>query len=125
MSDTLEMLDAFSTAWSDGDLEKVMSFFADDAVYLGSFGDDLDGTPFVGKAAIREGVAQYMAAFPGGRYERTAAVVDGDGAAVAWTFTWPTPDGSSSVRGCDFFEVANGRIRRKDAFRKERRTWTR
>jgi hypothetical protein len=124
MSDTLELLDAFSAAWSDGDLDAVMSFFADDAVYLGSFGDELDGTPFVGKAAIREGVAQYMAAFPGGRYERTAAVIDGGSAAIAWTFTYPTPEGSASVRGCDFFEVANGRIRRKDAFRKERRAWT-
>jgi uncharacterized protein (TIGR02246 family) len=124
MSDTLELLDRFSAAWSDGDLDTVMSFFDDDSVYLGSFGDELDGTPFVGKSAIREGVAQYMATFPGGRYERTAAVVDGDNAAIAWTFTYPTPDGgSASVRGCDFFEVANGRIRRKDAFRKERRAW--
>ncbi|WP_232667702.1 nuclear transport factor 2 family protein [Pseudonocardia sp. TRM90224] len=123
MSDTLEMLDAFSAAWGDGDLEKVLAFVDDDAVYLGSFGDDLDGTAFVGKAAIREGVAQYMAKFPGGRYERTAAIIDGDRAAIAWTFTWPTSDGEESVRGCDFFLVRDGRILRKDAFRKERRAW--
>lgn len=124
MSDPLQLLDAFSAAWSDGDLDGVMSFFTDDAVYLGSFGDTLDGTPFVGKAAIREGIAQYMAAFPDGRYERTAAIIDGERAAIAWTFTWPTPDGTASVRGCDFFEVVDGRIRRKDAFRKERRAWS-
>ncbi|MEJ3653344.1 nuclear transport factor 2 family protein [Actinomycetes bacterium KLBMP 9759] len=123
MSDTLEMLDAFSAAWGDGDLDAVLSFVDDDAVYLGSFGHDLDGTAFVGKDAIREGVAQYMAMFPGGRYERTAAIIDGERAAIAWTFTWPTPDGPQSVRGCDFFLVRDGRILRKDAFRKERRAW--
>jgi uncharacterized protein (TIGR02246 family) len=119
------MLDRFGAAWNRHDLDAMMEFMADDCVYLASLGLDEDGTPFVGREAVRAGFARFLESFPNGRYEDTRIFTDGDRAASEWTFIYTGPDGNEvRVRGCDLFELRDGKITKKDAFRKERRDWT-
>jgi uncharacterized protein (TIGR02246 family) len=124
-TETTQMLERFGDAWNRHDLDAMMEFMADDCVYLASFGQDEDGTPFVGREAVRAGFAQYLASFPDGRYEDTRTFASGDRAVSEWTFVYTGPDGNEArVRGCDLFELRAGKITKKDAFRKERREWT-
>jgi uncharacterized protein (TIGR02246 family) len=123
-TETTRLLERFGDAWNRHDLEAMMECMADDCAYLASFGHDEDGTPFVGREAVRAGFAQYLATFPDGRYEDTRILVAGDRAATEWTFIFTGSDGNETrVRGCDLFELRDGKISRKDAFRKERRDW--
>jgi rhodanese-related sulfurtransferase len=53
-----------------------------------------------------------------GRQEGTV-VVAGDSGFAEWSFTETTTDGGRRmIRGCDLFEFRDGRISRKDAYRK-------
>jgi len=118
-----EAIGQFTDAWNNGDIDAVMSFFADDCAYLASFGPHKDGTPYLGRDAVRAGVAAYMANFPDGRYEDLECfLVDPDRMASRWTFVGTSQETGQRVviRGCDLFEFADGKIKTKDAFRKER-----
>jgi ketosteroid isomerase-like protein len=124
-TEATRLLERFGDAWNRHDLEAMMECMADDdCVYLASFGLDEDGTPFVGREAVREGFARYLASFPDGRYEDTRIFVADDRAATEWTFIHTGPDGiEKRVRGCDLFELRDGKIFKKDAFRKDHRAW--
>jgi taurine dehydrogenase small subunit len=120
----VDLLERFGAAWNRHDVDAMMACMADDCVYLASFGVDEDGTPFVGREAVRSGFARFLATFPDGRYENTKIFADGDRAAMEWTFVHTGPDGDEvRVRGCDLYELRNGKILKKDGFRKERRAW--
>lgn len=124
-TETARMLERFGDAWNRHDVDAIMACMADDCVYLASFGPDEDGMPFVGRESVRDGVAAFLAKFPNARYEDTRMFVAGDRAATEWTFVYTGPDGNEArVRGCDLFELRDGQIVKKDAFRKERRDWT-
>jgi steroid delta-isomerase-like uncharacterized protein len=119
----LEVLERFGEAWNRHDLDAMMSFMADDCVYCASFGPDLDGMTYEGRAAVREGFARFLAAFPDGRFEDVRSFAAGNRAASQWTFVFIGADGERMrVCGCDLYALEDGKIRRKDAFRKERRT---
>ena len=53
---TLERATQFGAAWNSHDVEKVVSFFADNGEYHASFGSELFGASYVGRDQIRKGV---------------------------------------------------------------------
>ena len=112
----------FADAWNNHDVDAVMDFFDDDCTYLASFGPERDGTTYRGRDAVRAGVKAYLANFPDGRYSELDSFVVGDRGASEWTFRGTSRQTGEQVevRGCDLFEFANGKIRMKNAFRKER-----
>jgi uncharacterized protein (TIGR02246 family) len=118
---TAEQLAEALEAWNTRDPDRVLASFTDDCAYHASFGPDLRGRSYVGRAAVREGVRLFFERYPDGRFEDTRVFVTGDRGAAEWTFVATGPDGSElRVRGCDLFELAGDRIRVKDAFRKAR-----
>lgn len=120
----VDLIERFGAAWNRHDLDEMMACMAEDCVYLASFGLEEDGTPFVGRAAVRSGFARFLATFPDGRYEDTRVFAAGDRAAMEWTFVHTGPDGQRvRVRGCDLYQLRDGKIVKKDGFRKERRAW--
>jgi hypothetical protein len=121
--ETVELLERFTEAWNDHDVDAIMEFFDDDCAYLASFGPEKDGTAYRGRDAVRAGVSAYLANFPDGRYSDVESFVLGDRGASQWTFSGTSQETGEyvEVRGCDLFEFANGTIKTKDAFRKERR----
>jgi limonene-1,2-epoxide hydrolase len=54
MSDATDVVRRFCAAWSDGDLDTIMSFFADDAVY-----HNIPVDPVTGTDAIRATIAGF------------------------------------------------------------------
>lgn len=51
---TTELLDAITKAYNDNNIDDVMRYFADDAIFDHGAGGDIHGTRFVGKERLTE-----------------------------------------------------------------------
>jgi steroid delta-isomerase-like uncharacterized protein len=110
-----DVLDAFNRH----DLEAIMGFFAEDAVFESPRGEEPWGTRFVGREAVRAGLAKRFAGIPDVHYGDDDHFLSADGArgVSEWTLTGTTTDGERlEVRGCDLWTFEGGRIVRKDSF---------
>lgn len=115
---TVDILADFSAAWTRRDLDALMTFITDDCVYSASVGPE-PGRTYRGRDEVRIGFAEVLAFDADGERHEGAAFVVGDKGAGEWSFLKTGPDGTRvEIRGCDLFEFAGAKIRRKDAFRK-------
>ena len=111
------MLAEFSAAWNSHDVDAVMEFFADDAVYVAARGTLPDGERMEGREAIRAGIASRLGAvddlaFVDNEYLRCGP----DAFFSKWRMTGN--GGEINVRGCDFYRVRDGKVLLKDSFLK-------
>ena len=108
----------FDEAWRRGDVDALMMLVSDDCVYDASIGNG-PGTTFVGRAEVRRGFLEMLAYDESDSLPGQLVMVDDSHSLVLWTARHAVADNTHVViRGCDVFEVQNGLIRRKDAFRK-------
>jgi ketosteroid isomerase-like protein len=99
------------------DLDGILAFFANDAVFESPRGPHPWGTRFEGKEAVREGLAARFAGIPDVHYGGDRHFVCGDRGASEWTLTGTTNDAERlEVRGCDLWEFRKGLIVRKDSY---------
>lgn len=116
-----EMLQAFADAWNRHDIDALMSFMSDDCVFEASAGPDACGKQFKGVAAVREGYMEVWATYPDARWGDARHFICADRGVSEWTFTGTRADGTRvEVNGCDLFTFRNGKIARKDSYRKNR-----
>jgi len=98
--DRLERLvTGFTEAFNREDLDEVMSYFADDAVY-----DEFNGARSVGPAAIRRAFEpQFAGAFGRMRFHTEDMFLDVacGKALIRWTLTLEEPDRQGAYRGLD------------------------
>jgi ketosteroid isomerase-like protein len=115
-----EVLTALLDAFNAHDLDRIMGFFADDCVLETPRGEQPWGTRFEGSAAVREGLAQRFRGLPDVHYGEDEHWTCGEHGVSRWLLTGTTADGQQvRVRGCDLFDLTDdGRIRRKDYYRK-------
>jgi ketosteroid isomerase-like protein len=114
---TVETLEQVLAAFNRHDLDAIMAFFAEDAVLEAPRGSDPWGNRFVGKAAVREGLAGRFAGIPDVRYSEDRHWVCGDRGVSEWLLTGtPTAGERIAVRGCDLWEFRDGLIARKDSY---------
>jgi steroid delta-isomerase-like uncharacterized protein len=115
---TTETLQAFLEAFNAHDLDRIMSFFADDCVFESPRGPDPWGTRFTGLEEVRRGLGERFAGIPDVHYADDAHWVCGDHAVSKWLLTGTTVSGSTiCVRGCDLFDISSdGKIQRKDSY---------
>ena len=114
-----DVLRAVLDAFNRHDLDAIMGFFADDAVFESPRGADPWGTRFVGAAAVRAGLAKRFAGIPDVHYGDDDHFLSADGGrgVSEWTLTGTTTDGERiEVRGCDLWTFEDGRIVRKDSY---------
>ena len=115
------LLDAFTQAWGDQDLDALMGLMSDGCEFRASVGPE-PGTSFVGRDAVRRGFELFVglgAPPPPPEVENEEPLVSGDFAVTRWTLRWPQPDGPPvEVRGCDVFLFDGDRIALKDTYRK-------
>lgn len=118
---TESTLKAILAAFNRHDLDAIMSYFSEDSVFEMPHGPDPWGRRYVGKAAVREGLATRFIGLPNVYYGGDRHWVAGDRGVSEWTITGTTPAGVHiEVRGCDLFTFREGRIIRKDSFWKIR-----
>jgi ketosteroid isomerase-like protein len=114
---TVETLERVLDAFNRHDLDAIMACFAEDAVLETPRGADPWGTRFVGKAAVREGLAGRFAGIPDVHYGEDRHWVCGDRGVSEWLLTGTATTGERiAVRGCDHFEFRDGLIVRKDSY---------
>jgi ketosteroid isomerase-like protein len=114
---TVATLQEIMGAFNSHDVDAVMAFFADDATMEMPRGADPWGARFVGKAAVREGIAARFAGLPDVRYAEDRHFVCGDRGVSEWLLTGTTTAGERiAVRGCDLWEFRDGLVVRKDSY---------
>lgn len=121
--DTLSTLIVEHTdAWNAHDLDRLMDLFTDDCVFDASGGTQVRGQRFEGKTAVREAFLAVFNGMPDARWGGGRHYVLGANYYVSeWTLTGALLDGSRvEVDGCDFLTIKDGRIARKNSFRKQR-----
>jgi ketosteroid isomerase-like protein len=117
---TRELLEEFGEAWNRHDADLLMEYMADDCSYQASFGPELEGRNFVGREAVRDGIQQFFDKYPDGRFvDSEVWVVSPHRGASVWTFVATVDGHETRVRGCDLFEFDGGKVKRKNAFRKQ------
>jgi rhodanese-related sulfurtransferase/ketosteroid isomerase-like protein len=114
---TTERLLQFGAAWARADLDALMGFVTDDCVYLASVGPE-PGSSYRGREQVRRGFAAMLDYDRGQERHEGTVVIAGDRGFAEWSFIETTSDGGRIIRGCDLFEFRDGRISRKDAYRK-------
>jgi len=115
---TPQRLAEFDAAWGAGDIDKLLSFMAEDAVYSASVGPE-PGETFRGCEDLRRGFEQMLE--HDSKRKRTGGETWalGNFGFARWEFEERDPDGRThTIEGIDHFEFTGDLIRRKDAFRK-------
>lgn len=118
---TVATLAGFSDAWNRHDIDALMQFMTDDCVFETAAGPDACGTRHVGREAVRKAFASAWQAVPDAQWRSAQHFVHGDFGVSQWTFTGTAADGSPiEVDGVDLFTFRDGKIQRKNVFRKTR-----
>lgn len=108
---------AFTDAFNQEDLDGVMAYMAEDAVY-----DEFNGHRAEGAAAIREAFEpQFAGKFGTMRFLEEDLILDPDSmsAMISWTCTLESPDRYGGWRGLDLlFFNETGKITRKETYAK-------
>lgn len=112
-----ELLKGFLEAFNRHDLDAIMDYFAEDCVFYMPRGTAPRGDRYVGKAAVRAGLAKRFEGIPDVHYGEDRHWVCGDFGVSEWTLTGTSISGKKiEVRGVDLLEFAGGKITRKDSF---------
>lgn len=109
----------FTDGFNRDDLDAVMAYFADDAVY-----DEFDGRRHVGIAEIRAAfVPQFRGDFGRIRFHEEDLFVDpaAGRALISWTCTLERDGKTRAWRGLDVLHVRDGRIVVKETYAKAER----
>ena len=107
----VETVKAILDAFNAHDLDTIMEFFADDFSLDMPRGPDPWGQRFVGKAAMREGLATRFEGLPGVRFSDARHWISGNMAVSEWRLTGTRPEGDKDkVRGCDHTSFETGRL---------------
>jgi ketosteroid isomerase-like protein len=109
----------FNTVWNGHDLDGIMAMMTDDVVFEASFGKEPWGTRAVGRAAVREQIAEILHRIPDVQWNEIRHWVGPDHVVVEW-ITTGTPRGGTrfEVYGCDVLALRDGKIAAKRSFRK-------
>jgi len=111
-----DLVTRFTEAFNREDLDGVVSFLAEDAVY-----DEFNGTVNRGTAAIRAAfVPQFRGDYGKLRFDTEDLFVDAAAgkALIRWRCTLETKRGPAAWRGLDILHVENGRITEKLTYAK-------
>lgn len=114
---TVETLKAITDAFNRHDLDAIMAFFTDDAVFESPRGPNAWGRRFEGRTAVRDGLAARFTGIPDVHYGADDHFLAGNRGASEWTLTGTTTDGQRlEVRGCDLWTFRDGLVAKKDSY---------
>ncbi len=106
----------FTEAFNREDIDEVMSYFAEDAVY-----DEFNGRRSVGRTAIRAAfVPQFRGDFGTMRFHTEDMFLDVDAgkALIRWLLTLEEAERQGAYRGLDILHFSDGRLVEKHTYAK-------
>lgn len=116
-----ELLDIFFDAFNRHDADTVVSCMTEDCVFEAAGGLEAYGTRFVGRDAARAAFVEVWQTLPDAHWTSGRRVITDEFALAEWRFTGTQRDGARiDADGCDLLTLRDGKIARKQAFRKNR-----
>lgn len=98
-------------------MDRILSFFADEATFLMARGPEPNGRRVRGKAAIRKVLADRFKVISGMRWDHIEHFVTGNRAVSVWMVTGTSADGEAlNYQGCDIYEFRGDKILNKDTY---------
>ena len=120
-STTMKVLVGFANAFNAHDVNAILSFMANDCVFLASAGPDVHGEKFEGKEAVKKAFEDVFKTFPDAHWGNVTYFIAGNRTVTEWLFTGTRADGSRvEVTGCDLCTFRDGKIVLKNSYRKNR-----
>src|SRR5262249_39186094 len=117
---TPALMKEINAAFNSRDVDRIMTFFAEDATFLMARGPEPDGRRVRGKAAIRKVLADRFKVITDMRWDHIDAFICGDRAVSVWMVTGTGTDGERlNYRGCDIYEFRGDKILNKDTYWKQ------
>lgn len=121
MATITELERFFDEGWNQHDIDRLMTFMADNCVFESTAGPEACGKRHTGRARVREAFAGVFAAFPDARFDEARHFVAGDRGVSEWVFRGTRADGTRlEVNGCDLFTFVGGKIALKSSYFKTR-----
>lgn len=114
-STLVELCDAFNAH----DLDRIMTFFAEECVLEMPRGNAPWGSRFTGKQAVRDALATRFSGLPDVHYGNDEHFVDeaAETGMSKWILTGTNREGKRiEVRGCDFYSFRDGKVIGKDSY---------
>ncbi len=109
MTISTSVLRAFLAAFNAHDLDAITGFFPEDCEFLMPRGAEPWGARYLGKAAVRQGLATRFAGIPDVHYGEDSHWVCREHGVSTWLLTGTVPTGESlRVRGVDLLEFREG-----------------
>ena len=119
---TADDFDVLFDAFNRHDIDEVMSYFHDDVVFDTVSGPETYGSRIEGKAAVREQFENTWGTMPDVQWLNSSYFLASEDRIVSeCTFIATQPDGRRQhADSVDLFTILDGKIVRKQAFRKNR-----
>jgi steroid delta-isomerase-like uncharacterized protein len=119
--EALRLMDEFAKAFNRHDREALESMMTEEGVFETSMGADSFGTRHTGRAAVGRAFAAVWETYPDAIWDNARHTAAGDRGFSEWTFRGTDAKGNKvEVNGVDLFVFRDGKIARKDSFRKNR-----
>jgi ketosteroid isomerase-like protein len=119
---TAAFLSAFTQAWNDKDIDKLMDHMSEGCVFMASVGVEVEGTKWEGFDNVRTGFASLWDAYPDAHFEPVGEdIIVGDRGCSEWIFTGTKVSDGTKVRarGCDVYTFRDGKILLKNSMRRQ------
>lgn len=118
---TNKVLVGFTNAFNAHDVNAILSYMANDCIFLASAGPDAEGEKFAGKEAVKKAFEEVFKTYPDAHWGNVTYLISGDRTVTEWLFTGTKADGSRvEVTGCDLCTFRDGKIVLKNSYRKNR-----
>ena len=115
-----KLVDAISDAFNSNDIDQVMSFFADNAVFDHAAGPEIHGTSSIGADAIRAVFKDMFERVESVRWETLGAIIEGNKAICQYRRTATFPSGEiQDFKTVDILTFRDDKIIHKDTYFKQ------
>jgi ketosteroid isomerase-like protein len=114
---SIDLLLQINEAFNSRDVERIASFFAEDATFLMARGPEACGRRVSGKSAIKKVLADRFKVISDMRWDHIDHFVTGHRAVSVWMVTGTGADGETlHYQGCDLYEFRGDKILNKDTY---------
>ena len=120
-AETNDLMARFGRAFMKGDVEGILECVTDDFEWRQAVGPDAPwGRVVKGKEEVRTALAERDRSMAGLRFSDTKVDIMGDKVVGTFRISGETQDGRpADWRGCDLYEVRDGKIAYKDSYWKQ------
>jgi ketosteroid isomerase-like protein len=118
----IEILERYSDAWNEHDIEKIMLHMTEDCIFRTGGGAERYGAQYQGQAEVRARFESVWKEFPDVRFLNLTHFTEGNRGCSEWTFVATASHGNKlEIDGCDLFTFSEGKILLKNTFLKSRK----